>query len=885
MHVLLRSRVLVFTSLLGTALAAAERPVTFHKDVLPILQHRCQSCHRPGEVAPMSLLTYEESRPWAKAIRAAVVQRKMPPWFADPAHGRFLNDRALSTAEIDTLIAWVDGGALEGDPQEAPQPLKFADGWRIGEPDLVLEVPAEFKIPATGTIPYHYVTFPTGFTEDKWVEKVEIRPGNRSVVHHMIASVQAHNARLEKFAHGKFFDLEGDPNRPGADKTRMFSASPDGELLHVYVPGGVAPVLQPGQARLIKANSDITLQVHYTSIGTPATDRTRIGFVFAKKPPVERVRSALVYNTDFTIPAGQPRASVTAAAQLKADVKIVSLLPHMHLRGQEFTYRAIYPDGNVETLLHVPKYDFNWQINYYLAEPKLLPRGTIIECIGYYDNSVNNPFNPDPKSDVHYGDQTWEEMLNGFMEIAVDPKEPPREIFAPAPRRVNTVEPAPVAARSSAALEIAAVQARAEAQRSVPITFCKDVMPILQKRCQACHRPGEIAPMPFLSYEQVRPWAKAIRTAVVQKKMPPWGADPQHGKFSNDRSLSEEEIKTFVSWADTGAPEGNPGDAPKPVKFEEGWNIGKPDVILQMPKAFKVPATGKVEYQYIVFPSGFTEDKWVERVEIRPGNPAVVHHVNAFASPPGRGAFKDVAKGEFMEFRPQQGKDPDMFSFGKDGSEALHGHAPGGNPTIHKPGQARLVKAGSNIIFQLHYQSNGTEATDQTRIGFVFAKEPPTEKITAITVQNFNFTIPPMVDDYPIKAEALLNIDVKLVSILPHMHLRGKRFEINAHYPDGRSETLIRIPKYDFNWQTTYVLETPKLLPKGTRLEAIGLYDNTPNNPSNPDPKTEVVYGEQTWNEMMGGVMDFAIDPTLESPTIFIRVPREKSKEVSQVGK
>ena len=154
--------------------------------------------------------------------------------------------------------------------------------------------------------------------------------------------------------------------------------------------------------------------------------------------------------------------------------------------------------------------------------------------------------------------------------------------------------------------------------------------------------------------------------------------------------------------------------------------------------------------------------------------------------------------------------------------------------TIHKPGQARLVKAGSNIIFQLHYQSNGTEATDQTRIGFVFAKEPPTEKITAITVQNFNFTIPPMVDDYPIKAEALLNIDVKLVSILHHMHLRGKRFEINAHYPDGRSETLIRIPKYDFNWQTTYVLETPKLLPKGTRLEAIGLYDNTPNNLRGP---------------------------------------------------
>jgi hypothetical protein len=390
--------------------------------------------------------------------------------------------------------------------------------------------------------------------------------------------------------------------------------------------------------------------------------------------------------------------------------------------------------------------------------------------------------------------------------------------------------------------------------------------------------------MSFLSYDQVRPWAKAIRTVVVQKKMPPWGADPHYGKFINDRSLSEQDINTLVSWADGGAAEGNPADAPQPVQFETGWNIGKPDAIVEMPKAFKVPAKGTVEYQYIVFPSGFTEDKWVERVEIRPGNPSVVHHVNAFARPPDAPGFKTAKRGEFVEIPPKRGKDPDMFTFSK-GSEALHGHAPGGNPTIFKPGQALLVKAGSDIVFQLHYQSKGEEAFDQTRIGFVFAKQPPTEKITSVTVQNFDFSIPPMVDDYPIKAEALLNIDVKVVSILPHMHLRGKKIQVQAHYLDGRSEILVSVPKYDFSWQTTYVLETPKLLPKGTRLETVGYFDNTPNNPSNPDPQALVIYGEQTWNEMMGGVMDFAIDPKLESPVIFTRVPHEKSKDVSQIEK
>ena len=271
------------------------------------------------------------------------------------------------------MVGWAQSGGAQGDPKDAPAPIEWSDGWSIGEPDVILEMPIEFNVPATGTIPYQYIVFPTGFTEDKWVERIEVRPGNRAVVHHMIASVAPHNPATPQ---GRFFDLESSPNRPGADKTTQFAAGGAGETLHVFVPGGNAPALEPGQARLIKAGSDILMQLHYTTIGTEASDQTRIGFVFAKKPPVERVRGVLIYNTDFTIPAGSANAMVMAAAEVKSDLKLVSLLPHMHLRGKSFSYRATYPDGTQEVLLDVPKYDFNWQINYYLAEPKLLPKGT-----------------------------------------------------------------------------------------------------------------------------------------------------------------------------------------------------------------------------------------------------------------------------------------------------------------------------------------------------------------------------------------------------------------------------------------------------------------------------------------------------------------------------
>jgi hypothetical protein len=414
---------------------------------------------------------------------------------------------------------------------------------------------------------------------------------------------------------------------------------------------------------------------------------------------------------------------------------------------------------------------------------------------------------------------------------------------------------------------------------ATPVTFHKEIEPILQKRCQDCHRPGETAPMSLLAYNDARPWAKAIRAAVIQRKMPPWFADPKYGKFTNDCRLSQSEIDTLVAWADGGALEGDPKDAPKPRQFAEGWSIGKPDLIIEMPKAFHVPAQGKIPYQYIAVASGLTEDRWVEAAEIRPGNRSVVHHVQAHAIPSTSANARNLA--EFLDAdgidrrvieRTEKalagGPVPNQFDSGL-GGEYIQGYTPGAQPFNLQSGQAKLIKAGSVILFQLHYTSSGTASDDRSRLGIVFAKQPPRERVHTINVQNFAFDIPPMVDNYPIYARARLVRDLKIVTLRPHMHFRGKDFEYRAIYPTGESEVLMRVPHWDFNWQMTYYLETPKVLPTGTIIEVLGHYDNSPNNPFNPDPKARVVYGEQTWNEMLGGLIDVALEPMEASPQFF----------------
>jgi hypothetical protein len=423
---------MVVAALAALPLSAASiaSPVTFHKDVAPVLQKNCQGCHRPGETGPMALLTYKEARPWAAAIREAVLTRKMPPWFADPHYGQFSNGHPMSQAEIDTLVAWANTGALEGDPKDAPAPVRFTDGCGTDKPDIVFEMPNPFEVPAAGTIEYQYVVMPTGFTEDKWVTEAEVRPGNRAVTHHVIAFVREPGSKwLSEAEPGVPFVPKKRARKEG-ERAGNDDASGATELLVGYAPGMAATLLKPGQAKLIKAGSDIVLQLHYTTNGKASTDRTRIGLVFAKEPPSERVFTANTMNTKFVIPPGDSNYRVDAQITLAREARLVDLMPHMHLRGKDFQFRLVYPTGESEIALNVPRFDFNWQFFYYLDQQKVLPKGTRIECTAHFDNSSNHAGNPDPTVEVRWGDQSWQEMMIGWFDLAVDTGTNPRDVLA-----------------------------------------------------------------------------------------------------------------------------------------------------------------------------------------------------------------------------------------------------------------------------------------------------------------------------------------------------------------------------------------------------------------------------------------------------------------------
>jgi hypothetical protein len=381
------ARMLSMALLLAAPVYTQAQP-TFYGDVLPILQRSCQDCHRAGEAAPMSLMTYREARPWAKAIKSAVLTRTMPPWFADPHYGKFSGDPSLSASEIGVLTAWADGGAKAGNASDAPPARRFPSEWKIGKPDAIFELPQPVQVPATGAVDYQYYVVPTGFTEDHWVEAIEVRPTDRSVVHHAIVYVQ------------------GDQG---------WSVS---QYLGGYAPGAVPQIWKPGQARLIKAGSSLLFQMHYTTNGKPATDRTRVGFVFAKRPPEQQVIAMLSTNHWFQIPPENPDYVVDSVRVIPLDSYLVGMRAHMHVRGKSFEFRAVYPDGRTEILLRVPNYDFNWQPYYYLENPIKLPRGTRMECTAHFDNSADNPFNPNPQKTVGWGEQSWDEMMIGWLDVA-----------------------------------------------------------------------------------------------------------------------------------------------------------------------------------------------------------------------------------------------------------------------------------------------------------------------------------------------------------------------------------------------------------------------------------------------------------------------------------
>ena len=397
------------------------------------------------------------------------------------------------------------------------------------------------------------------------------------------------------------------------------------------------------------------------------------------------------------------------------------------------------------------------------------------------------------------------------------------------------------------------------AQASKP-TFTRDVAPVLQKNCQGCHRPGQAAPFSLLTYEQARPWAKAIKEAVLQKKMPPWFADPQFGKFSNDASLSQADIKTLVGWVDSGAPAGDRKDLPAPKEYVAGWTIPRPDVVFELPKPFAVPASGVLEYQYVIVPTGFTQDTWVEHVEAAPTNHSVVHHIVAYVRTPGSSYFKDMPKGEFFVAPPANKKEGDKAPKDDVPNDWLAGYAPGQPPDMFQPGQAKLIPAGSDIVLEVHYVPMGKATTDQSRVGLVLSKKPPTERAMTLSAGNSSFKIPPGDPNFRVDASYTMPEDVTLLGLHPHMHMRGKAAQYRILFADGRTETLLNVPNYSWHWQLWYNLAEPMKLPKGTKLQCTEHFDNSKNNPDNPDPAKTVIWGQQTTDEMMVCMFNVTFD-------------------------
>lgn len=377
---------------------SAGSSVTYTRDVARIFQNRCVECHRPAEIGPFSMLTYADVLGWGDMILEVVEEGRMPPWFADDKHQTFSNDARLTTEEKATIRTWVENGCPEGDPADLPEPTQYLTGWNIPEPDLVLPMSdTPFQVPATGAVDYqHYVVDP-GFKEDKWVVASEARPGNRRVVHHILVFLQ----------------------KPGS----QFEGMLRGSLIGAYAPGNPSKASRPGMALKIPAGSKIVFQNHYTPCGTPQEDLSYLGLKFCDASEVQQeVESSWAVNFVFGIPPGAADHPVRSSHKFRQDRLLLSLTPHMHLRGKSFRYDAVYPDGTRETLINVPRWDFNWQIDYALAEPKLMPKGTRLECFATFDNSPGNPSNPDPTKLVRFGEQTWDEMMIGWFTSASVPK-------------------------------------------------------------------------------------------------------------------------------------------------------------------------------------------------------------------------------------------------------------------------------------------------------------------------------------------------------------------------------------------------------------------------------------------------------------------------------
>jgi peroxiredoxin/mono/diheme cytochrome c family protein len=436
--------------------------VTYSKQIARIMQDHCIECHRPGQIGPFALEKYDEVVGWAEMIEEVVREQRMPPWHPDPKYGHFRNDLSLSQEQKDAIYQWVAKGAPEGDRKDLPAPKEYSGDWMMpGGPDVVFYMTEEpVDVPAEGTVDYRYYVVDTNFKEDKWVQVAECLPDNRGVVHHMIVFLKPPSAGLFSDSgrgRGDGEDKQGKAEQKSGDNDRKATAGENaagdnqqqragrrrgrgggqasfGQLTG-FAPGTRPYVLPPGMAKLIPAGWQLVFQMHYTPNGSPQKDRSKVGIKFVDADTVKyRVATANAANGAFVIPAGDPNYKVESERTYGTDVLMLSLFPHMHLRGKDFHYELVYPDGRKETILNMPRYDFNWQTSYVFTEPLELPKGTTLHCTAHFDNSADNPANPDPTKPVRWGDQTWEEMMIGWFDIAVPKDTDIRQVLLPQTR-------------------------------------------------------------------------------------------------------------------------------------------------------------------------------------------------------------------------------------------------------------------------------------------------------------------------------------------------------------------------------------------------------------------------------------------------------------------
>ncbi|RMG25759.1 MAG: hypothetical protein D6724_03330 [Armatimonadetes bacterium] len=393
------------------------------------------------------------------------------------------------------------------------------------------------------------------------------------------------------------------------------------------------------------------------------------------------------------------------------------------------------------------------------------------------------------------------------------------------------------------------------AAKPAPVTYAEHVAPVLYKHCTPCHRPGEVAPFSLTSYEEAKKWAPMIAWATENKRMPPWKAVPNYNRFLDENHLTEDQVRLLKSWAEAGAPRGDASKEPAPPKFEEGWLLGKPDMVLKIDRPFKLEATGRDVYRNFVFKTDFKETKWVRAIDVRPGNRTVVHHVIAFLDERGQSHSLEAKQGDGQ---------PGYSTFGGIGflpSGSLGGWAPGLQPRFAPEGTAFELKPGTTIVLQVHYHKSGKPEEDQTELALYFAKEPPKRALQLAWIANPLFRIPPGAKDHVVRMRYPVPVDVTAYSAMPHMHLLGKEMKAWVEKPDGTTEPLVWVKDWEFNWQFVYYFQQPKKIPAGSTVHVEAHYDNSAENPNNPNnPPKPVTWGEQTTDEMMLLIVAFSVD-------------------------